>query len=337
MNLPTRLTKKNLAAILLALSALSAVALPRGWSWPRTMLGSATAPLSYGGTYAAMTLSANAQSLLTGEAPPEQAQQILRANPALRAQLVEAVEQQLRRQAAASERIIARQNERIAALQGWRAAIDDARFPFVLIPSTVIGGGATPYQNVRLLRTAEPAEPGAAVTTMGLATGSETALPPGLIALSRSAVVGRVVESGAWVARVRTVLDRDFAIEAVVDRDPSNPRTILIEQWDDPSGRAVPVRRGLEPGDPPAPVSLRGTGGATMTTLAAPAHHNILPGDRVFSGDGDPALPFGLLIGTVVEVLPEPDDSNHVRLRVAPAAELAALREVYVVLPRAAN
>lgn len=335
MRLRTYLTKRNLITALLVLSAGSCLLLPRGLAWPRNLLGAVLAPLNYGGTYAAMNLSENARLLMTGQVSGERAREILRNNPGLRDQLAGALGEDLRRQVAASEQMIVQQRRRISELAGWRMVMDESGFPCLLVPAAVLAGDLTPYHHLRMVQTDRPVAPDAAVTTVAVATGAETALFPGLAALSRSALVGRVIEAGPWIARLRTVLDAEFRIEAVVARDPNNPREIQVDEFDTEQGRLIRAVRPLRASDRPITVSLEGRGLDTMTTKPVPAHHGILAGDEVFTAPQDSSLPFGLLIGRVVEVLPEPDDSNHVTLVVAPAAELNDLREVYIVLPKA--
>jgi cell shape-determining protein MreC len=44
-------------------------------------------------------------------------------------------------------------------------------------------------------------------------------------------------------------------------------------------------------------------------------------------------MPQGIRIGRVIEVKPDPRNAGLVTLRIAPVADLDALREVYIVVP----
>ena len=201
-------------------------------------------------------------------------------------------------------------------------------FPCQLIPAVVIAGDSTPYHRSRAVAPAKGAIDGSLVTTRPLLVNRDTALIGPLDVLNRSVLVGQIVSSGAWTARLRTIQDKDFRIDAAVCRNPGNPRTIEL---DDASHRRV--QRPLKWGDPAIPVKLLGRGTDLMATDAVPAYCNIQPGDWVLTR-GDGWLPANVGIGTVRRVQPVENQSTQVWLEVEPMADLSDLSDVYIVAPQ---
>lgn len=318
---------------LMLLSAAACLARPDLLEGPRRLAAPVLAPLSYPLAYVTLRVRDNGRALLEGQTDRETLERLLEEHPELREPLVEMTDQTLRRQVLSYEEQIVQLQQRVLEMQEWRRGLQSLQpeFAYRLIPGTVVGGDAVPYHDSRLLYVPEHAADGSFVTTRTVLTRQPTALPVPLAALSGSALVGRVDVSSAWTARLQTVLDADFAIDAYVKRDPARPREIEIEETVD--GQTRLRRRELRPEDPPVPVNLRGRGRPTMITDEAPRRHGIAPGDWVVTMGTDGLLPFGVVIGRVSGVS-DADNPQHVRVEVAPSADLAGLREVYVVLPR---
>lgn len=311
------MTRRRVVAALLGLSLLSCLLAPTGGRRLRTAAATLLAPLSHAGTSVILRVRQNVDDLTAEQLTEQQARAALEENRALRAQ------------ALAYEQIIADQSEQLRRLEFWREILPpEEQFPCALIPAAVIGGDATVYRGSRLLQPALEVRAGAAVTTLGLAVGQDKAIPPGYAVLGSTALAGRIVESGGWVARMQTVLDADFVIEAQVKRmiaDPDNPRTIEDER--------LRIARPLQPDDPMVPVTVGGLGKEHLATRhAVPAFYNFRAGDMVVTR-GDSTLPACIIIGTVSAVRPERSDPNHVWLDVTPAVDLRTLREAYVVQP----
>ena len=296
---------------LLVLSAISCLLRKQGFDWPRELLAPVLAPLSHAGTYAAGSVQHNVQNLVDGGIDAETARRLTEENQALR------------RQAIVYQNRLAEQAGRLAEMGRWRRELEND-FPCMLIPATVIGRGPMSFQHSRLLRPRRRVSSGQFATTRTLMTNWPVAIRGKRAALGASALVGQIVSSGAWTAHLQLVTDPDFKIQAFVQRlyDPQRPRTILQDN----------VSRPLAENDRPIPVNLAGNV-AGMITAEVPARHGIAEGDVVRTMGDDSRLPIGVLIGTVAGVEPVPNNPKHVRLKVAPSAQLESLRDVYVVIP----
>jgi cell shape-determining protein MreC len=293
------------------------------------MLGPLLAPLSDGGTFISTRMKRNVADLAHGRLSPAELAEALESNPALREQLQQYGDQQIRGQLLAYEQYMIEQQRQLNEIADLRGNFQD--FPCTLVPAKVIGGDANPLRDTRLISPASKVTAHNPVTTRGLAVQSPTALPGELAVLSSSALVGRVAESGAWTARLQTVCDAGFQTAVTIKRDPANPRKIQVDQQQ--AGRVIPVEKALDAADPWVPAILHGDGRG-LTSSELPAYHKVLPGDWVYTAGNDPRLPMPVLVGVVAAVHPVETDSNHCRLEVRPAADLATLRDVYVVIPK---
>ncbi len=336
------LTTRRILAVLLVGSAVSCLAMPRGWAWPRNLAGPLLAPLSHAGTYVGLRVARNVRALGGETIDDELAERLLVEHEPIRRRLLAQQDRQtldrlaaLERQVVAYEQLVAGLQEQLTDTRGWSGALQE--FPCMLVPAVVIGGDASVHRDSRLVRRFGPAPVGSAVTTRDLVTQRPTALPlemGGLAVLSQTCLVGRVVQSGAWCARVQTILDEGFRSAAIVYRDPANPREIEVDVQE--GGRRVPIRKALEPDDPAVPVVVHGQGTDRMLSDELPARVNILPGDLV----GTPGmgrgllLPPGIVLGRVVEVIPVANNPSHVRLSIEPAVPLETVERVYIVIPK---
>jgi len=204
-----------------------------------------------------------------------------------------------------------------------------------LIPAVVVGRESLPYGRTRLLNAglSQGAAVGAGVTTRRLLTDRSKRLPRNVATISATALVGRVIDAGRFTARLQTVTDPGFEVAAKIRRviDPANPRKITVTAGG--AGEQV-----LTPANNVRiPVQARGDGRGKMLVRDVNAYHNIRPGDLLVAAGDDAFLPVQARIGKVVEVIDDPRRRGlFVSLRVAPSADLAALREVYIVVPATA-
>jgi cell shape-determining protein MreC len=198
--------------------------------------------------------------------------------------------------------------------------------PCELIPARVVAGDSQVYGQTRVVNV-RSARKGLAVTTdrsKALAPNrlSAIALPPNLEALSSSVLVGRLVESGAFSARMQMVTDRDFNIRARIQRkiDPNHAdqsRRVLTD-----------ANIGL------INVNAVGDGKDSLTVTSVKESDHVLPGDWLVTCSDDPLLPAQIHVGEVVEVKPDPRRGGFVNLKIKPSADTDTLREVFVVVPR---
>lgn len=240
-------------------------------------------------------------------------------------------------------------------------------FPYDIIPAWVAGDESLPYGSGRVLsvRQSVASRKGAPVTSWVLKTDRSKAIEPTgtaaiaveierkhpyLLQITGSALVGRLTHTSDFTARMQLVTDANFSIQARIRRriDRQHPRmirpkgssefkpltlenslidsvpangdgkeSVLVEGvWD---GEGVRARGWLGPGE---------------------AYNPELPpraGDQLVTRDDEMFMPAEVLIGEVVEVTPIPEHAGFVRLRVEPAVNLSALREVYIVVPRGAT
>jgi len=232
-----------------------------------------------------------------------------------------------------------RQQETIAQLQNWRRQLDD--FPCKLIQAGVVGVEGVPLRNRRRLDSGsrDGARPGDLVTTRRLLHPMRVALLKNLGVLGRNFVVGRIIESGGHTATLQLVIDPAFEMPGRLYRriEPGKNRSIYVDL---PGGgrRSEEIRYDPKLPDPqfvdrPVPVLAQGDG-RRMVLRQVPAEHGIRAGDILTTGpETEALLPFGLTVGKVTRTQPEPEDVHSVTVFVEPLADLAGLRQVYIVLP----
>ena len=162
-------------------------------------------------------------------------------------------------------------------------------------------------------------------------TDRSKALPTDLAVVTTSALVGRLVDAGAFVARMQLVTDRDFKVSARIRRlvDPNHPREITIIR-EGSAAREVLTEHNSVPLD----VQAVGDGSNGLVVSHVPEIDNVLPGDLLVTA-GEGLLPVEMGIGRVRQAQRDPQNPHHFTLKVAPEADLSNLREVYIVLPLA--
>ncbi len=181
-----------------------------------------------------------------------------------------------------------------------RVALGIAAASPSLVPAEVIseGGGAGWWRSVRLSR------------------GRDAGIVPGCPVLSVEGLVGRVTAATASTADVSLLCDANSQVACVVEGRGGGARGILR------GGGIAPSETGLEMLHVVEPLAADYLG----------KDLELRPGDRVVtSGLGD-AFRAGLPIGVVGEVSP---DSTRLfqRATVAPYADFASLRRVFVLVP----
>jgi cell shape-determining protein MreC len=223
-------------------------------------------------------------------------------------------------------------------LAGGQALYSRAFSPRTDIPVQFISGrilarGSLPYgwTGVVNVGSRDGVEPGMAVTQKRLLLDRAKSLPENLAVLSESALAGWIVEAGAYTARVRLVTDRGFELPGqiwrVLAENPANRRVVQV------GARMRPLTPAL---NRPVEVFARGDGRDGLVAREVRTSHAIRPGDVLQTRPDLGRLPAAVTVGTVREVLDDPDNAGMVILHVDPAVDPAALRNVYVVLPRLA-
>ena len=199
---------------------------------------------------------------------------------------------------------------------------------YEIIPATVVAEDSLPYGQTRAVNAGK--KDGVRTGSAVVLTDRSKALPPELPVVATAELVGRLVDAGAFAARVQLVTDRDFKVSARIRRlvDPNRPREITVTT-DGSAARELLTEQNSVPLD----VQAVGDGADGMIVSHVPAIDNVLPGDLLVTA-GDGTLPVEIRIGRVAEVSPDPQHPHHVTVRVRPDAELSSLREVYILLPR---
>jgi cell shape-determining protein MreC len=196
-----------------------------------------------------------------------------------------------------------------------------------IIPARVVAEDSLPYGQTRAVNVG--ARHGAMSGSAVILTDRSKALPAGLAVVTTAALVGRLVDAGAFAARMQLVTDRDFKVSARIRRlvDPNRPREITIIR-EGSAAREVLTERNSVPLD----VQAVGDGADGLVVSHVPEIDNVLPGDLLVTA-GEGLLPVEMRIGRVREVQRDPQHPHHVTLKVDPEADLSSLREVYIVLP----
>jgi len=148
--------------------------------------------------------------------------------------------------------------------------------------------------------------------------------------IAGSVLVGWVEAAGSFTARVRLVTDKRFKIKARIVRkiDPVNPRRAIVKT---PEGLTEKILTPKDNEETEIMVTLSGDGERGLITDDIQKGHNIRAGDWLVTSGLSAKLPVQLRIGEVVSVAPSDTTPNFVIARVAPAAELGALRDIFIV------
>ena len=322
MRLRSRPSKGTIFAILLIASLLSTVLGARAATAMRRPAQAVLAPFGEAGIYISTSAKLAVDDLLAETIPQDQARRLQAENQQLRGEV---------------QGLMAKLDEhygQLAAIQGMKdVRFDPVKGPICeLIPARVIAADATPYGQTLLL-SAGGAESGQPVITRKIVTDRAVPLPSNLRAVvqqrlqevTSSVLVGRLLETGPFSARLQLVTDRGFRIRAAVQRqyNPTVPREIV-------NG---PKRELLGRSSKPIPVDAAGDGTAFMVVEHAKAEDNIQAGDWLVTCSDEPLLPVQIPIGMVTEVKANHKQAGFVSLKIRPMAEPELLRSVMVVAP----
>lgn len=349
-----RPSKKLLLACLLTAAVVSSLLGPDVSGWLRSATGFVITPFGDAGMYLATSLNRKVGTFGRRAVSSVEADRLAEENA------------RLRRRLGAIEGELARQLRRQAAVDHLYGPIPYAQWR--LIPARVVAADALDYGKVRLVNAGsrQGVAGGALVTSRQLITDRSKALPDGLAAVAElprdqsdntagaragagergrafagrlpknldevagAVLVGRITRTGAHTARLRLVSDRHFLINAMIRRviNPASPRTITL------TGRDAQEVLLTERNNAPIDVVAVGDGALGLTVTGVYALDNVLPGDVLVTSGADGLLPAEVRIGTVTEVTDDPERRElFVNLKVAAAADLAAVRDVYVVVP----
>lgn len=142
--------------------------------------------------------------------------------------------------------------------------------------------------------------------TFTISAGRSSGVAVDMVVIAPEGLVGRVVEVGANWSKVRTVIDSESSVSALIDRT-----------------RDVGVVRGVNN------ISTLDSSRCYMYYL--PYDNDLVPGDEVVTSGLGGVFPKGLLIGEVVEVSRAEDSTERVAV-VETAVDFSSLEEVMVIL-----
>jgi len=276
----------------------------------------------------AMAVVAAFNSYVLGASAPavssEDARDLLRHNKVLQAEVAYLAAQ------------LARTKRHLLDIQYIRdhyyGPIDD--MPCELIPARVVAGDSLPFSRTRILSVGERsgAGKGMLATTRAVLTNRSKALPAKLAAITASALVGRITEAGPYTSRLQLVTDMGFEIPCTIRRvvAPGRKRRITVMKGAAPSVVNLTIRNADV--ETTSYVSADGKGG--MVVRQVKELHKVEVGDQLFTCLDDPLVRARIPIGEVTGVEDDPDRPGlFVTLRVQPQADLAALRDIYVIIP----
>lgn len=138
---------------------------------------------------------------------------------------------------------------------------------------------------------------------------------------SRAFYIDKGSDSG--VERDMAVITADGIVGKVRDVFPRTAQVLMVN--DQSSGAGVILEttriRGI----------LRGNAAGQLQIVGLMVDSRIKPGERVLTAGGDEIFPRGLPVGTVKEVVSDPDQDGFIKIIVQPAAHLDRLDEVLVI------
>lgn len=241
----------------------------------------------------------------------------------------------------ASLKTIIELNRQIRQMRSLFDTLRADNFPAQLFEARVIATDSLPYGRFRSINsgTDRGAEVGSMVTTRFVLTPNRKALPERLAVvkhhllaenqamITNQVLVGRIVETWKFGARVQLITDRGFRMPARIWRDVSNRRSIKVLQRG--NARQVPLTIESKLID----VTLTGDGAGSIEIADVPERHNIQPGDWVMTRRDRWFLPARIPIARIVEVRRQAENPGFVRIQARPIADLDAVRNVYIVYP----
>jgi len=320
MKLRTTFSRKRLLAMLLALSAIVAgIGAPA--ARPLRHAGAFfLAPLGDAPMYAVTQLSARIAAAGRARMSEEEARKLREEN------------QYLRRLAAYWQYQEQVYRQRAEDLSNFQRMYGPARdLACELIAARVVAAGSLPYGQTRLTSPGEARgiRSGSPVTTRQLSTRRSKALPPKLAVVDSTFLVGRIADSGAFTARLQLLSDRGFRIQARVLRQisPTRPRMVTVTQGSQPRTTLLTPENNY-----PIEVIAKGDGGRHVLVEHVKEYHKVRRGDLLLTSTRAADMPAQIHVGKVVEVQ-RGRDPRRVTLKVAPHADLANIRNVYIISP----
>lgn len=318
MRLPDSISKRSVVAVLLLSSAVTSALGARFADWARPKLEVMLSPFSDAGMYVSTSLRSRLASLGLPASRPDPEKEQLRAQA-----------DQLR---------YALESERLKYLEQMQTyhigeqlfgQISDG-FRCTLIPARVVASDPLPYGANRIASRMQgyAAPLGASVTTRDIFTDRSKALPDNLAAMTTEALVGRIVESGEFTARLQLVTDRGFKVNACLWRNPAIGREAQVTV----DGSQVRQRL-TDQNSRPIPVQVQGDGKDRLVVRQQDANNNYQPGDWLVTAGDSRFMPDRIRIGKVDQVLSDRDHPLLVTLTIKPDADLATLRNIYIVVP----
>jgi cell shape-determining protein MreC len=139
--------------------------------------------------------------------------------------------------------------------------------------------------------------------------GADESVGEGDVVYAGRTVIGRIAEAGRWTSTLQPITDAKFRGAAQIYRQGH-------AGW-------LPGPRG----------NLKGDGGPNCQLEWIATTEPVEVGDHVFTAETDGVVPFPMYYGKVVSVTGAAD-SPHWEIRVEPAANLSAVREVQVFRTR---
>lgn len=201
-------------------------------------------------------------------------------------------------------------------------------FPCELINAHVAAGEALPYGQTRLVDKGRVhgAAPESRVVTV--LTDRSKSLPPRLATINSSALVGRLLETGAYFARVQLITDSGFRLRCRVIRDPAVARTITVN-----TGGVAAQKPLTHANNVPVDVVAEGDGVDGLVVRDVKKQYSIMKGDWLVTSRDDAFMPEHVRIGRVVDVKDDPKNQLFVIIQVQPSADLSTLKDVLIVYP----
>jgi hypothetical protein len=324
MRFKTGASKGSIFMFLMVLSVASIAIGPRLGALLRPPAQAVLAPLSEGGMYLSTMFKAKVHDLGSDSISSQQARDLQAYNQTLAGQA-----DALKAELVSTRRQLATVQKMDHLLFG---PLED--IPCELVSARVVGGDSLPYGQTRTLNVRR-ASAGLPVTTRNLMTDRSKALPPRLSVItpwcqleevSGCFLVGRLIDTGEFTARLQLITDNGFSIQARIQRniDPTHPRDVIDNG----------VRKTLNTELPQLiEIKVKGDGVGALRAYSVKDDYKVQAGDLLVTCNDDPLLPAQVRIGEVTEVTPA-TKSGFNDLRIRPLADLAGLREVYVVVPR---
>lgn len=256
-------------------------------------------------------------------APPEptvsqrDAQRFRQENVLLRQQL-EAMEAQLLRAIDTAQ-----SGREFSKLFGPRKDV-----PVEFIAARVVATDSLPYGWSRVLNEGrdQGIEKGMYATQIRVIHDRSKQIAGNPMVISSTAVIGRVIESGAFTSRLAMLTDAAFEMQGQIRRviDPKSPRMIRYR------ARIQPLTPGI---NYPVEVFVTGDGREHMIAVEVKKIHDIRKGDLLQTRPDDGALPAEVNVGVVDRVEDDPRTAGMVKLYIKPLVDMASLRDVMIVIP----